>query len=108
VASPADPPLPDPEFWEHVGSIVAGMMGRPLDLSPAELANLAYHMREAQADVEAGARFDQARWDAGLVRLLLEDCLPGDLAAAELRELLEAGRVPAELLKKVRDALAAA
>jgi hypothetical protein len=68
------------------------------------LTEVEHQAAEARHDVEAGARFDQARWDAANARLLLDE-LPCDLAAADLRGLLEAGRVPAELVEPVRAAL---
>lgn len=107
IAGPDEPPLADDEFWGHVGRIVEGMMGRQLNLSPGEWAELAYQLGDAVADVEAGARFDQGRWDAANVRSLL-DCLPCDLSAAELGQLLAAGKVPADLVADVEAALAAA
>jgi hypothetical protein len=105
-AGPDDPPLSDAEFWENVGLIVVGMTGQSFDLTPNEWGSLAMHLRDAQADVEAGARWDQARWDFANIELLLDD-LPCDSALATLRELLEAGKVPPELLEQVREVLTA-
>lgn len=100
--------LENDAFWEHVGGIVGGMMGAPFEqLSGPQASELHRQLQEAIGSVEAGARFDQARWDAANVHCLLED-LPCDLSAAELAEQLKAGRVPAELLDTVREALAAA
>ena len=100
-----DEPLTDAQFWEHVAAITAGMLGRPLGLAPAELGDVAYFLDEARADVEAGARWDAARWDEASARALLAD-LPCPLSAAELAQLLAAGRIPAAMVAEVEGALA--
>lgn len=112
VAGPADPPLSADEAAEHAALMVVALLGPsgPRELPPAGAADwlreVGYQLAEARQDVAAGARFDQARWDAANARLLLDE-LPCELAAADLREQLEAGRVPAELVGRVREALAA-
>jgi hypothetical protein len=113
VAGPADPPLSADEAAEQAALMVVALLGPsgPRELPKAGarfwLWEVEHTAAEAHRDVEAGGRFDQARWDAADVRLLLDE-LPCDLSATNLRELLEAGRVPAELVERVRDALAAA
>ena len=114
VASPADPPLSEDEAEEHAALIAWHLAADiPIPQRPAPdrfrfwMWEVEYQAAEARRDVEEGARFDQARWDAANVRSLLAD-LPCELTAANLRGQLEAGRVPAELVEGVRDALAAA
>jgi hypothetical protein len=113
VAGPDDPPLSADEAAEHAALMVVALLGPsgPRELPPTGAADwlreVSYQLREACQDVAAGARFDQARWDAAHARLLLDE-LPCELAAADLREQLEAGRVPAELLAEVEAALSAA
>lgn len=104
-------PLEDGPFWEHVGAIVGGMMGGPFaGLTGPNAHELRFQLEEAIDAVEAGARWDQARWDAETARLLLAD-LAGDpeddQPAAELAQLLEAGRLPDDLAEQARNALAA-
>jgi hypothetical protein len=114
VAGPDDPPLSEDEAEEHAALIAWHLAaGSPIPQRPAPdrfrfwMWEVEYQAAEARRDVEAGARFDQAHWDAANVRSHLAD-LPCELTAAGLRELLEAGRIPAELVDGVRDALAAA
>jgi hypothetical protein len=106
VAGADEPPLSDEEFWEQVATMLAALVPS-VTLTGDMAAEVNYQLGELVADVEAGARWDQARWDAADVRLLLAD-LPCELAAAELRKLLEAGKVPADLLAEVEAALSAA
>jgi hypothetical protein len=113
VAGPADPPLSEDEAEEHAALMAWHLTETPIPQRPAPdrfrgwMWEVEHQAAEARREVAAGARFDQARWDAANVRTLLAD-LPCELTAADLRELLEAGRVPAELVEGVREALAAA
>jgi len=72
IASPDDPPLSDAEFWENVHAVVEGMLGEPLNMTPTRLADIAYQLNEAQADVSAGARWDATQWACESARTLLE------------------------------------
>lgn len=106
IASPLEPDLTDEQFWEHVAAIVGGMTGEPI--TAQEAANLRHFLNEAVRDVEAGVRWDAERWNRASVLTLLPE-LPGcTAAAAELREMVAAGRVEDALLPRVREALAAA
>lgn len=113
VEGPDAPPLSSDEAAEHAALIAWHMTERPIPERPGPdrfrfwLWEVEHQAAEARQSVAAGVRFDQARWDVTNVRLLLDE-LPCDLAAAELRELLKAGRVPAELVAEVDAALAAA
>ena len=72
IASPDDEPLSDAEYWQNVHAIVEGMLGEPLDMTPTRLADVAYQLSEAQADVSAGARWDATQWACESARTLLE------------------------------------
>lgn len=110
IAGPDDPPLSADEAEEHAALMAWHLTERPIPQRPAPdcfrswMWEVEHQAAESRQSVEAGARWDQARWDAANVRCLLED-LPCDLSAAELRELLEAGRVPADMAGEVRAAL---
>lgn len=108
IAGPDEPPLSDDEAEDHAAAMVAGLLGHPLPkVSPrCWLWDVESMAADARADVAAGARWDQGRWDAANVRHLLPDAGDCELARAELRELLAAGRVPAELLAEAEAALA--
>ncbi len=105
-------PLDNDAFWEHVGGIVGGMMGDPFEqLSDSQAAELHYELQEAIGSVEAGARFDRARWDAASARTLLEDpdCSAGlcPHSLPELQQLADGGRLPPDLQAQAAAALAA-
>ena len=104
-------PLEDGPFWEHVGAIVGGMLGGPFaGLTGPNAHELRFQLEEAITAVEAGVRWDQARWDAATAGLLLADLEadPEDEGpAAELALLVKAGRLPDDLAEQARDALAA-
>jgi len=106
IAGPDEPPLSDAQFWANVLPMLGGMWAGSLPIAtPQDLAELSYQLRDVEAAVEAGARWDAGRWAVANVRNLLE-CLPCDVSAAELLELLEAGEVPPALLPEVEAALA--
>ena len=95
---PAAPPLPDGEFWETVAAMVAAMLG-------IDRRDLVYQLSEAIAAVKAGARWDQARWDAATAQGLLADLADDPRDAGILRalgELLEAGALPEAIAGTVR------
>lgn len=108
VAAPDDPPLTNDEVEENAALIVWHMVEPAAKPAPGcfryWLWEVEHQAAEARHDVSLGARFDPDRWDATNVRHLLED-LPCDAAETALRDLLEAGQVPAELLPQVRQAL---
>jgi len=104
--APAGEELTDEQFWANVHAIVQGMMGRPLGLSPAELADIHFHLSEAVEDVVAGARWDGERWDEASVQLLIDDG-PCSVSVSELARMLADGRVPEHLLDKVEADIAA-
>ena len=60
---------------------------------------------DCRHDVAAGARWDQARWDRANTLSLLPDVADCAAAEAELRGLLTAGRVPADLIAAAEQAL---
>lgn len=126
-----EPPAPEPDgFWSRFGRIAesdeptlsedeaaeqAALMVwhllEPLDIRrpPADrfrfwLWQIEELTEDAREDVAAGARFDQANWDSESARGLLDD-LPCSSAAEMLRRLRDEGRVPAELLPSVAEAL---
>ena len=106
IAGPDEPELSDAEFWEHVWRIASGLWARPVCERPEHLLDLVMILDDARADVAAGARWDQERWDRANVASLM-DCMPCDASAAELRQLLKAGSVPADLVAAVGAALSA-
>lgn len=103
-------PLEDGPFWHHVGAIVGGMMGGPFaGLTGPNAQELRFQLEEAIDAVEAGVRWDQARWDTETARRLLADLADDpedDDIAADLLQLLEAGQLPPEVAEQARDALA--
>jgi hypothetical protein len=107
VADPSDPPLSDPERWHHVYKIVAGMMGCTVCTSPEQMRDLHWHIEDALDDVEAGARWDEERWNRNSVEDALID-MPCPATGRFLREMLDAGTVPADLVETVEVALAGA
>jgi hypothetical protein len=126
-----EPPAPEPDgFWSRYGRI-AGPGEQPLteDAAEEQAALMVWHLLEpldtrrppadrfrfwlwqieklaedARDDVANGARFDQARWDSESARGLLDD-MPCSAAAGMLRRLRDLGRIPAELLATVAEAL---
>jgi hypothetical protein len=111
IAGPDEPPLSDAEFWEHVHAIVEGMLGEPLDMTPTRLADIAYQLNEAQADVSAGARWDATQWACESARTLLEypDVQDGTCphSRPELERLAAGGLLTPELQAAANAALAA-
>lgn len=105
-----DAPMPDGEdFWEHVAKIVAGMVNGQ-EAFNAPVASLLFHeLSEAVVSVRAGARWDQAKWDAADARLLLDDQgddPPDPSTRDRLAALLEGGNLPLDLAEEVKQALA--
>ncbi|WP_411868734.1 hypothetical protein [Vulcanococcus limneticus] len=115
-------PLQGEAFWHEVAAWVSAFEGRgpaadpradgsdpPPAYSWADVAGLSRQIPDAIEAVGAGARFDLARWDAATVReFLLPDAADGCAPSAEhLRQLLAAGRVPADLQSKAAAAIAA-
>jgi hypothetical protein len=103
-------PLEDAPFWQHVGSIVGGMLGGPFEqLSGPDAAELHRQIGEAIGSVEAGARWDAGRWAANSARLLLEDddCQAGRCPHSrdELQRLADGGLLPPELQAQAAAAL---
>lgn len=124
---PADEP--DPAFWSEWGRIAEPDELINFDQEEEHVAQMVWHLceplefkapdpdrfrywlwhlentaAECRADVAAGARFDQAKWDKANAEGLLED-MDCDAAGEMLRSLREAGRIPAELLTAVSEAL---
>jgi hypothetical protein len=111
IAGPDEPPLTDAEFWQNVHSITEGMMGEPLGMTPTGLADLAYHMGEAQDDVAAGARWDATQWACESARTLLDYPEVRDGSCPHSRpelERLAAGGVLTPELQAAADAALAA
>jgi hypothetical protein len=105
-------PLESGPFWEHVGAIVGGMMGGPFEgLRGPAAAELHRQLQEAIGSVEAGARWDPARWAAAGARSLLEDPEVRDgtcpHSLPELQALAAGGLLPAALQAEAAAALAA-
>lgn len=105
-------PLDDEAFWQHVGSIVAGMMGGPfLALSGPQAAELYRQLQDAIGAVEAGARFDAERWAINSARSLLAypEVQDGTCphSRGELQALAAGGRLPPDLQARAEAALAA-
>lgn len=103
-------PLETAAFWDHVGQIVAGMMGGPFEqLSGDDAAELHLQLQEAIGAVEAGARFDPVRWASASLRTLLEDpdaeagCCPH--SRPELERLAAGGLLPPDLQAQAEAAL---
>ncbi|MFN7629779.1 MAG: hypothetical protein ACK5Q7_08275, partial [Cyanobacteriota bacterium] len=73
------------------------------------VASLLFHeLSEAVVSVRAGARWDQAKWDAADARLLLDDQgddPPDPSTRDRLAALLEGGNLPLELVVEVKEAL---
>ena len=69
-----DKPLENAAFWDHVGSIVGGLLGGPFDgMTGPGAAELHYQLQEAIEAVEKGARWDANNWADGSARLIFED-----------------------------------
>jgi len=111
IAGPDEPPLTDAEYWEHVRSIVEGMLGETLDMTTARVADLAYQLREAEDDVSAGARWDATQWANESARTLLEESDVRDGSCQhsrpELERLAAGGLLTPELQAAADAALAA-
>jgi hypothetical protein len=124
VVDPAAEPLEGEAYWREVGAWIDALEGTRGPATPlvpygppppeprpwAAVASLADMLPDVEEAVAAGARFDLARWDAYTVReFLLPDAADGCAkSAAELRAMVDAGRVPAELLEQAAAVLAAA
>lgn len=114
-------PLRGEPYWLEVAAWVNALLGRgpaadpladgsapPEPYSWQEIAEISNQAADAGAAVDAGVRFDLARWDGATVREILLPDLPGDPeVTAELRLRLELGRIPEELRAEVVEALAA-
>jgi hypothetical protein len=105
-------PLDDDAFWEHVGAIVAGMMGGPFAaLSGRQAQELYSQLQDAIGSVEAGARFDPDRWAAASARSLLayDEVRDGSCpySREDLQSLAAGGRLPPDLQAQAEAALAA-
>lgn len=103
-------PLEADAFWDHVGAIVAGLMGGPFErLTGDDAAELHLQLQQAIGAVEAGARFDPVRWASASLRTLLED--PDAEAGRcphsreELERLAAGGLLPPELQTQADAAL---
>jgi hypothetical protein len=112
LAKTDDPPLSDDETEEHAALMVAALQGQGPSDSPEMgqrywLWDLEQCAADCRRDVAAGARFDWGRWDRGCAAALLADAPECALSAAELKGLLEAGRIPADMSAKVRAAVSA-
>lgn len=111
IAGPDDPPLSDPEFWEHVPAILEGMLGEPLDFTPTRLGDVAFHLQEVITDVQAGARWCTTQWanvsEASLLEYpeVREGSCPHSLP--ELQQLAAGGLLSPELQDAADAALAA-
>jgi hypothetical protein len=110
IAGPGEQPLSEDDAAEHSALMVWHLL-EPLDTRrpPADrfrfwLWQIEKLTEDAREDVAAGARFDQARWDSESARGLLDD-MPCDSAAEMLRRLRDLGRIPAELLASVTEAV---
>ena len=100
-------PLPDCEFWQHVAQMTNGMVTIDGPLTGPMAQEVHRVLVAAVAEVEAGARWDQDRWDAASARTALPDARDGcELSRQELVDLLEGGRLPDELAAEVREVLA--
>jgi hypothetical protein len=111
IAGPDEPPLTDAEYWQNVRSIVEGMLGEPLDMTTARMAELAYQLREAEDDVAAGARWCATQWANESARTLLEESDVRDGSCPhsrpELERLAAGGLLTPELQAATDAALAA-
>jgi hypothetical protein len=110
IAGPDDPPLSADEAEEHAALMVAALQGQGPAQGPPNgrrywLWELESCAAESRQEVAAGARFDWGQWDRANVAELLPAAPTCPLSAAELRELLEAGRVPADMAGEVLAAL---
>jgi hypothetical protein len=104
--------LEDGPFWANVGPIAGAMMGPPFHgMSGPTAAELHHQLRDAVDEVNRGARWDAARWDAGSARMLLEDPDVSSgaepLSRPELERLAADGLLSPELQAEVAAALAA-
>ena len=105
-------PLEDGAFWESVGPIAGAMVGPPFHgMSGPTAAELHHQLRDAIDEVNRGARWDAARWDAASARMLLEDDDVSSgaepLSLPELERLAADGLLSPELSAEVAAALAA-
>ena len=102
--------LADGDFWANVGPIAAGMMGPPfLGMTGPQARELHHQLQEAIESVEAGARWDPARWDAASARSLLDypEVADGSCTASrpELERLAAGGLLPPDLQAAANAAL---
>ena len=111
IAGPNDPPLSDPEFWEHVHAILEGMLGEPLDFTPTRLGDVAFHLQEVITDVQAGARWCATQWANASATSLLEypEVRDGSCphSLPELQQLAAGGLLSPELQAAADAALTA-
>jgi hypothetical protein len=105
---PSAEPIDNAELWQHVAPILGANLLGLEGCSPVQAVSVWSIATEAVRDVLAGARWDQARWDAAEVAMYLEDLTSNPGAAdtlAWLADRLKAGRVPPELQAEVEQAL---
>ncbi len=119
---PAAEPLRGEAYWQEVATWLNALEGRGPAADPradgseppepygwAEVAGIANHVADIGPAVDAGARFDLARWDSSSLReFWIPDAYDGCAGSAEtLQQLLAAGRVPEELRGEALAALEA-
>ena len=110
IAGPDEPPLSEDEAEEHTALIVWHLWGPPDSKRPPAdrfrfwLWDIETWASDAREDVASGVRFDQTKWDTASVQGLLGD-MPCDAATEMLRCHRDTGRIPAELLPTVAEAL---
>ncbi|WP_411876612.1 hypothetical protein [Vulcanococcus limneticus] len=118
---PNPEPLKGEAYWQEVAAWLNALEGRGPAADPradgseppepygwAEVAGIANHVADIGPAVDAGARFDLARWDSSSLReFWIPDTCDGCAVSAEmLQRLLALGRVPEELREPALKALA--
>lgn len=101
-----DEQLGDSAFWVEVAVLASRwMVNPPPPITALTAPGYCLAFDDAREAVSAGFRFDLQQWRRAAVLELLAEPAEGS-AAAELRELLGRGEVPAELVGQVTEALA--